>query len=126
MCVADGETTFSFSYEAGPFTCGTFAVTNTATIEGLDTGSTADASWTVNGEVQCDPGCTLSVHYWKVHSHFGPRRYNPIWNLIGAAGENTVFFKSGGTYVQAIYHKSQGNAYWTLARPYIGARLNQR
>jgi hypothetical protein len=125
VCVEDGETTFSFSYEAGPFECGTFAVTNEASFEGLDTGNIATASWTVNGEVECSPGCTLSVHYWRNHSHFGPRRYNPTWDLIGTAGENTTFFLSGGTYVQAVWHRSLGNAYWTLARPYIGARLNQ-
>jgi hypothetical protein len=125
VCVEDGEQTFEFSYEAGPFECGAFAVTNTARYVGLDTGATADAAWTVNGEVVCDPGCTLTANYWKRHSHFGPRRYNPIWNDIGELGEDTTFFRSGGSYIQAMWRLALGNPYWTLARAYIAARLNQ-
>jgi hypothetical protein len=126
VCADQGEQTFDFSAEIGPFTtCGPFSVANTASYTGLDTGAHADAGWTVSGDVQCHASCTLPQHYWKVHSHFGPRRYNPTWTLIGAQGENTPFFTSGGTYIQAMYHLSQGNPYWTLAKAYIAARLNQ-
>jgi hypothetical protein len=125
VCVADGETTFSFSQELGPFECGDFAVTTVASYEGLDTGGTADAAWTVNGEVACNPGCTLSQNYWKRHSHFGPRRYNPTWDQIGAQGEDTPFFRSGGTHIQAMWRIGLGNPYWTLAKSYIAAKLNR-
>jgi hypothetical protein len=123
VCVSDGETTFSFSQELGPFACGGFEVTTVASYEGLDTGATADAAWTVRGEVACNPGCTLSQAYWKRHSHFGPRRYNPTWNQIGPQGENTPFFRSGGTYIQAAWRLTLGNPYWTLAKSYIAAKL---
>ena len=126
VCAEEGEISFEFSDEVGPFsTCGPFAVTTTATYVGLDTGASADAAWTVSGDVQCNSSCTLSQHYWKVHSQFGPRRYNAIWNTIGPLGENTVFFSSGGTYVQAMYRRALGNPYWTLAKAYIATRLNQ-
>jgi hypothetical protein len=124
-CVADGETSFEFSSEIGPFACGDFAVTTTASYEGLDTGTVADASWTVNGEVACNPGCTLSANYWRKHSYFGWRRYNPTWDLIGPQKENTPFFQSGRSHVLALWTPSLGNPYWTLARPYIAAKLNR-
>ena len=124
-CAADGEVTFDVSSEVGPFACGDFSVTTTARFVGLDTGATADASWTINGEVACNPGCSLSQHYWKVHSHFGPRRYHPTWNLVGAQGENTAFFLSGRSYIQTMYTRPMGNAYWTLAKAYIAAKLNR-
>lgn len=125
VCTADGEQTFEFSYELGPFACGDFAVTNTARFVGLDTGDSADASWTVNGEVACTPGCTLSAWYWKLHSNYGPRRYNPTWAQVGAQGENTTFFRSGGSWVHAMYRLSLLNPYWITARAYVAARLNQ-
>lgn len=126
VCLEDGEQSFSFSYEVGPFTqCGAFQVTNSARYEGLDSGATAAAPWTINGEVRCNPGCTVSQWYWKFHSHAGPLRYNTRWNQIGPQGENTSFFRSGGTYANAIWRLSLLNPYWTLSKAYIAARLNQ-
>lgn len=126
VCAEEGEVSFEFSDEVGPFTaCGPFTVTSTASYVGLDTGASADAAWTVAGTVQCNASCTLSQHYWKVHSHYGPRRYNPTWNQIGTNGENTTFFRSGGSYVQAMYRIPLGNPYWTLAKAYIAATLNR-
>ncbi len=126
VCVDTGEETFEYSIEVGPYTtCGPFQVTNTASYVGLDTGATADAAWTIDGNVQCNAACTLTQRYWKVHSNFGHRRFNPTWNRIGAQGENTTFFHSGGTYVQAMYRFALGNPYWTMSKAYIAARLNQ-
>lgn len=125
VCDTDGEATFTFSAEVGPFACGPFSVSNAAHYTGLDTGDTADATWTIPGNVPCNPGCTLTAHYWKNHSDWGPRRFNPVWEQIGAQGENTAFFQSGGTYIQAMARRALGNPYWTLARTYIAARLNQ-
>lgn len=126
VCAEEGSATFSFSYQIGPFTqCGNFSVTTTASYEGLDTGATADAPWTTLGTVQCNASCTLGQHYWKMHSHYGPRRYNPTWDGIGSAGENTTFFQSGKTYIEAFYTRPMGNSYWVLAKAYMAARLNQ-
>lgn len=124
-CTDDPEQTFTFSAELGPFACGDFQVTNEAKYTGLDTGATADASWTILGTVACNPGCTLSAHYWKMHSRLSWRRYNPTWNQIGPQGENTIFFRSGLSYINAMLMPSMGNAYWTLARAYITAKLNK-
>lgn len=126
VCADQGEQTFDFSYQVGPFTqCGGFSVVNTASYAGIDTGAHADAVWTIDGTVQCNASCTLPQRYWKVHSHFGPRRYNPTWDGITPAGENSPFFSSGGSYIQAMYKVAAGNPYWTLAKSYIAARLNQ-
>lgn len=124
VCVEDGAQTFSFSQELGPYACGPFEVTTYASYEGLDTGASAEAGWTIRGETACNPGCTLGQAYWKRHSHFGPRRYNPTWDQIGPLGENTPFFNSGHTYVQTSWRLSLGNPYWTLAKSYIAAKLN--
>lgn len=125
VCDTDGEATFTFSAEVGPFACGGFTVSNAAHYTGLDTGDTASATWTILGNVACNPGCTLSAHYWKNHSEWGPRRYNPVWDELGELGENTPFFQSGGTYIEAMARRSFGNPYWTLARTYIAAKLNK-
>jgi hypothetical protein len=125
VCTEQGEETFSFEAEFGPYACGNFTITNKATYTGLDTGNTADASWTVNGTVACSPGCSLSAFYWIIHSEMGWRRYNNVWDQIGAQGENTPFFRSGQSYIHTMIRLSLGNPYWTLARAYIAAKLNK-
>ena len=37
-----------------------------------DTGATGESSWTVNVNVACSQGCTLTQGYWKTHSRKGP------------------------------------------------------
>jgi len=123
-CVEEGPKTFNFSTDIGPFACGNFAATSTASYQGLDSGATGNASWTINGEVACNPGCTLGAGYWRRHSDASPKRYNPIWNLIGPEGENTPFFTSGSSHYEAISRPIEGNAYWTLARAYVAMKLN--
>lgn len=125
VCDTDGEQSFTFTAEVGPFACGGFTVQSAAHYTGYDTGATASAPWSIAGNVPCDPGCTLSAQYWKMHSEWGPRRYNPVWGELGELGENTPFFLSGGTYIQAMTRRAFGNPYWTLARTYIAAKLNQ-
>lgn len=125
VCTDDGPQTFTFTAEVGPFACGAFQVTNAATYTGLDTGASADASWTINGSVTCNPGCTLGIQYWRLHSKLGWRRYNATWDEVGPQGENTAFFRSGLSYIHATLVPSLGNPYWTLARAYIAAKLNK-
>ena len=47
--------------------------------------------------------------------------------LVGAQGRDTTFFRSGTSYHQTLYVLVLPllNPYWTLAREYIAARLNQ-
>lgn len=124
-CVEDGPQSFTFSAEIGPFACGNFAVTNAAKYTGLDTGTSAAASWTINGQVRCNPGCTLGSTYWIMHSELGWRSYNETWDLVGPQGERTAFYKSGLNHVQAMIIPALGNPYWTLARAYIATKLNR-
>jgi hypothetical protein len=124
-CVNEGTKSFHFSALAGPFACGPFTLSSTATYVGLETGATASVGWTSAGEVQCNPGCTLGAPYWRNHTQASPRRYNPTWNQVGPQGELTPFFNSGGTWLHAVTRPIAGNAYWTLSRAYIAATLNK-
>jgi len=122
---ADGDSSFTFNYThtIGPYqACGDFTVDNTATFTSNDSGSTGSASWTVNVNVPCAGGCSLTPGYWKTHSSYGPAPYDNTWASLG---ENTTFFLSGKTYYQVLWtNPSGGNAYYILAHAYIAAVLN--
>ncbi len=123
-CASEGPKVFTYSATIGPFAaCGPFEVVNTATFTGLETGATGSSSWTVRGQVPCQLGCTLTQGYWKTHSERGPAPYDDTWAAVG--GASIPFFLSGGSYYDALHARVGGNAYWTLARAYIAARLNQ-
>jgi hypothetical protein len=123
-CITEGTKTFTYLGEIGPFdACGPFEVVNTATIEGLDTGTTDTATWTVGGQVPCSNGCTLTPGYWKTHSQRGPAPYDDTWALLPQA-ENTPFLSSGKTYYYALWTPPKSSAYWILAHAYIAAELN--
>ena len=119
VCVEQGEATFPFSTVVGPFECGDFSVSNTASYAAADSGQTGSAGWTVNGTVACDPGCTQTAGWWRDHPS------DPTWPLIGPQGRNTTFFRSGVSYLQAMFVLPLLNPYWPLASEYIAARLNQ-
>ena len=123
--------TFTFTLVIGPFAdCGPHTFTNTATYlvvnDANDTGETGSASYTVNVDVPCPTGCTLTQGYWKTHndSFKGGAPSDPTWLLIGPAGEQTTFFQSGQTYFQVMWTSGRGNAYYILAKQYIAAELN--
>ena len=123
-CASGGTKTFTYSVTIGPFAaCGPFSVVNTATFTGLETGATGSSSWTVQGQVPCQLGCTLTQRYWKTHSERGPAPYDDTWASVG--GASTPFFLSGVSYYDALHARVGGNVYWTLARVYIAAQLNQ-
>lgn len=126
-CVEQGPVSFPFSLVLGPYACGAFSVTNTASFATFDTAATGTSSWTVNGEVICNPGCTSKWEYWRDHSDLGPHAQDPTWDLLGPQSENTTFFRSGVSYIQSMYVIVLPllNPYWTLSREYIAARLNQ-
>lgn len=118
VCFEQNQGTFNFSKLVGPFACGNFSVTNAASFAAADTGASGTASWTVNGTVVCNPGCTKDAGYWRSHGQ------DPTWALIGPAGRNTTFFRSGVSYIDAMFVLPLLNPYWPLASEYIAARLN--
>ncbi len=113
--------TFHYSHAVGPYsTCGLYTVDNTATIR--ETG--ASSSHTVNVNVPCVGGCTLTQGYWKTHSQLGPAPYDPAWKNIGSAEEQTTFFLSGTSWYNVFWTAPKGNPYYILAHQYMAAKLN--
>lgn len=110
-----------YTLALGPFECGEHSYVNVASFVTNDLGATGSSSWTVVVTVPCPEGCTLTPGYWKTHSTYGPAPYDDTWALLG---EDTMFFLSGKSYYQALWVPPAGNAYWTLARAYIAAKLN--
>jgi PKD repeat protein len=117
------DQTFAYSQWVGPYgSCGDYTVENTATCVANDTGSSDSQIWTVNVQVPCVFGCTLSHGYWKTHSSYGPAPYHDTWASLG---EDTQFFLSGQSYHEVLWTAPQGgNAYYILAHQYIAAELN--
>jgi hypothetical protein len=131
VCVADSPHTFTYTLQIGPFAeCGPATFENTATFvvgdDENDTGETGSASYTVNVDVPCPQGCTLTQGYWKTHndSFWGGAPTDPTWDLIGPDAEQTIFFLSGKSYFDVMWTPGGGNAYYILAKQYIAAKLN--
>jgi hypothetical protein len=125
VCAGDPVKTFNYSLTVGPYqACGVYEYTNTASFVTNDTGATGSDSWTVDINVPCDGGCTLTPGYWKTHSEFGPAPYDDTWARL-SNGASTPFYLSGQTYYQVLWTPpSGGNAYYNLAHPFIAAKLN--
>lgn len=120
---AGQQTTFSFNYSRNVKfdVCGEYTVENTASFTTNDSGATGSSSWTVDVNVPCAGGCTLTPGYWKTHSSFGPAPYDDTWAQVG---ENSTFFLSGKSYYGVLWTAPSGNAYFILAHAYIAAKLN--
>lgn len=74
VCKNDAPKTFTYSYTVGPYnTCGEYKVENTADFVTKDTETKGSGSWTVNVNIPCQTGCTLTIGYWKNHAGFGPQ-----------------------------------------------------
>lgn len=117
-----GDHTFTYSRTVGPYqTCGSYKVENTATFTTNDTQTQDSSTATVDVNVPCDGGCTLTPGYWKTHSINGPAPYDDTWAMIG---EGTTFFHSGMSYYDVLWTSPSGNAYYILAHAYIAAKLN--
>jgi len=102
--------------------CGQYEVKNTATFTTNTTGTQGSASATVQVNVPCAGGCTLTQGYWKTHSKYGPAPYDNTWAMLG---EDTSFYLSGQSYYQVLWTSpSKGNAYYILAHQFIAAKLN--
>jgi hypothetical protein len=104
--------------------CGLYTYVNTASYITNDTETKGSSSWTVDVNVPCALGCTLTQGYWKTHSVKGPAPYDDAWKLIGASEESTLFFNSDKTWYQVFRTPPAGNPYYTLAHQYMAAKLN--
>jgi hypothetical protein len=131
VCAGDAPKTFDYSLTFGKhpdadvqLECGDNTHTNTASFETNDTGATGQDDWTVNANVACGQGCTLTQGYWKTHSDRGPAPYDNAWKNLGPLEEDTPFFKSGKTWYQVFWTAPAGNAYYILAHQYMAAKLN--
>lgn len=123
VCAGEAPKTFTYSLYVGPYDeCGAYEHVNTASFVTHDTGATGSDTWTVDIDVPCGGGCTLTPGYWKTHSQYGPAPYDPTWAMIG---EDTPFFLSGQSYYDVLWTSPKGNAYYILAHAYIAAELNQ-
>ena len=131
LCADEAPHTYTRTISVGPFaTCGPQQLVNTAHIvtadDSNDTGENHDSTYTVNIDVPCPQGCTLTQGYWKTHndSFHGGAPTDPTWDLLGPLAEQTPFFLSGQTYFQVFWTAPKGNAYYNLAHQYMAAQLN--
>ena len=125
VCAGSSPKTFTYSLDIGPYnTCGKYTYKNVASFKTNDNGETGSDDHTVNVDVPCSGGCTLTQGYWKTHSQRGPAPYDDGWKAIGPAEENTTFFFSGKTWYQVFWTAPQGNPYYILAHQYMAAKLN--
>jgi len=108
----------------------TFLVPNLLNLA-LDDGLVRSDEAIISVEVPdaCNQGCTLTQGYWKTHANvpgkpqFGKKR-DDHWDMVGALGENTMFFSSGQTWISVFWTPPKGNAYYNLAHQYMAAKLN--
>ena len=153
LCANEAPHTYTHTIGVGPFaTCGPQQLVNTAHIvtvnDSNDTGENHDSTYTVNIDVPCPEGCTLTQGYWKTHNdsfHGGAPTdetwflleywvfvddpadadSNPDhWELTGPGDETSPFFRSGQSYFQVFWTAPKGNAYYNLAHQYMAAQLN--
>lgn len=123
VCYAGTTQPYVYQYQyyclIGPYTvCGSYQYINSAYIDPL-----YPESCTVNINVPCNEGCTLTQGYWKTHSEFGPAPYDNTWAQL-PNGAYTPFYSSGKSYYQVLWTPPAGNAAYTLAHQYIAAQLN--
>jgi hypothetical protein len=139
VCIGDElPHTFSYTTDIGPFAvCGLYEFTNTASFVTTDDENDSDESgsafYTINIDVPCPEGCTLTWGYWKTHneSFWGGAPPDPTWELLGDVDsdgteefEGEDFFLSGMTYFEVLTTPVAGNAYFNLAHQYIATQLN--
>jgi hypothetical protein len=131
-------TPFTYTRTIGPYTtCGNHTVTNTATSTTNNTNTTDTSSWTVNANVPCPIGCTLTIGYWKNHAGFGPQR-DVVSSLLPKCLGNGVFgiclpFTKGRNvstaqdavnYLSMKIYGAPSNGITKLYAQLLGAKLN--
>jgi hypothetical protein len=125
VCADQVPYNFYYGLWVGPYdVCGFYQFTNVASFVTDDTGTTGEDSWTVNVNVPCEGGCTLTQGYWKTHSEYGPAPYDDTWASL-PDGADTAFFGTGYSYYEILWMPpKKGNTYLILAHQYIAAELN--
>jgi hypothetical protein len=125
------DTTFEYALTVGPYDlCGDYQFVNIASFVTNTNGNTGFSSWTVDVNVPCEEGCTLTPGYWKTHSSYGPAPADDTWYAADLDGDGVIegpdesFFLSGKTGYQVLWTAPGGNAYYILAHAYIAAVLN--
>lgn len=149
VCLDDleaGVYTHSYDILIGPYAvCGPYQFVNrvdlTTSDDDNDTNEAHFDVYTVNVEVPCPEGCTLTPGYWKTHndSFWGGAPTDETWflleywvydagtdswSLAGPGDEDSPFFLSGQSYFDVLWAKKAGNVYYNLAFHYIAAQLN--
>ena len=125
-----------------PVACGQNQHNNTASFETQDDDNDTDEvgsdNWTVNVNVECVRGCTLTQGYWKTHndSFKGGAPTDDNWENITPAAELSGFFTTANSYpvigpnvppftwFTVFNTPPKGNAYYNLAHQYMAAKLN--
>lgn len=125
VCAGQLPKTFSYMLTVGPYeACGLYQYINTASFVTNDTQASGSSSWTVDVDVPCQTGCTLTQGYWKTHSRVGPAPYDDGWKMVGPLEEQTPFYLSGKTWIGVFWTAPKGNPYYNLAHQYMAAKLN--
>jgi hypothetical protein len=127
VCAGDENKTFEYDYIVSPTSehCEGLTVVNTASFVACDSGASGSDSHTVEVDVDCPDGCTLTQGYWKTHSTYGPaKKADETWEKLDD-GPDTDFFSSGQSYFEVLWTAPRGNAYYNLAHQYIAAELNK-
>jgi hypothetical protein len=129
VCKAIAPKTFTYSRQIGPYeVCGEYKVNNTADFVTVDLGRTGFSSATVDVNVPCPGGCTLTIGYWKNHAGFGPQADMVSTLLPQTLGSITV--DTPGKAVQFLsffgsnYYFNASNPVNKLYAQLLGAKLN--
>lgn len=149
VCSGDAPYVYHYSKTFGkdttppadvPLVCGQNSHLNTASFITNDTQTRGSDDWTVNANVNCFVGCTLTQGYWKTHNNSfkGGAPTDDNWNNITPLAELSGFFTTVNSYPVAglniitapftwfsVFQTSPaGNAYYNLAHQYMAAKLN--
>jgi hypothetical protein len=109
-------------YQNGQYTV---SLNNTASVVLYgETLASDTATVTVNCFTEPVVRCTYGQGYWVRHGQNGPAPYDDAWLNIGPNGENTIFFRSGQTYMEVLSQPPRGDPYYILAGAYIATVLN--
>jgi hypothetical protein len=123
---SEGVVPLSTYLTVGPYSnCGNYQVPYTGKLVTFDTQTVVTLTSNLRVTIPCVSACVLDADYWKSHSTQGSSSYDDAWNSIGAAGPATIFFLSSQSYSQVISVPPAGNPYYTLAKQYVSALLNQ-
>jgi hypothetical protein len=125
-----GDKTYTYDRTIGPYTtCGDYKIDNTATFTTNTSGTTGSSSWTVDANVPCGGGCTLTIGYWKTHAGLGPQhdmlsQWLPI-RLGTDGGAKSVLVSTAAQAVDILaYQNDASNGINKLMGQLLAAKLN--